>query len=53
MLAFDGTGRFAYVPNRTDNTVSQYAVGNGGVLVPLATPVVSTGLGPNWVATSY
>jgi hypothetical protein len=53
MLAFDGTGRYAYVPNITDGTVSQYAVGTGGELLPLATPIVSTGIHPNWIATSY
>jgi 6-phosphogluconolactonase (cycloisomerase 2 family) len=53
MLVFDGTGRFAYVPNIFDNTVSQYAVGNGGVLVPLTTPVVSAGIHPNEISTSY
>ena len=37
---------YAYATNFDDNTVSQYVIGTGGVLTPLATPTVATGLQP-------
>ncbi len=39
-------GKYAYVANSGDNTVSEYAVGSDGGLTPLATPTVVTGTGP-------
>ena len=55
-LAFDPTGKYAYVANYTvdfssaQGTVSQYAVGAGGQLTPLATPTVPAAIGPGWIA---
>jgi 6-phosphogluconolactonase len=37
---------FAYVTNGADNTVSQYTEDASGSLIPLASPTVSTDLGP-------
>ncbi len=45
-LEFDSQGKFAYVVNSEDATVSQYSVGANGVLEALATPPVATGVGP-------
>jgi 6-phosphogluconolactonase len=43
----DPTGRFYYVANSIDNTVSQYRVDIGlGTVVPLVPPTVATGNGP-------
>ncbi len=55
-LAFDPTGRYAYEANYTldvspgPGTVSQYTVGSGGQLTPMATPAVTAGNGPAWIA---
>jgi 6-phosphogluconolactonase (cycloisomerase 2 family) len=55
-LAFDPTGRYAYEANYTldfssgPGTVSQYTVGTGGQLTPMATPTVVAGDGPAWIA---
>jgi DNA-binding beta-propeller fold protein YncE len=55
-LAFDPTGRYAYEANYTldfspaPGTVSQYTVGTGGQLTPMATPAVLAGDGPAWIA---
>ena len=55
-LAFDPTGKYAYEANYTvdlssaPGTVSQYAVGTGGQLTPLAPPTVLAGTGPGWIA---
>jgi 6-phosphogluconolactonase len=55
-LAFDPTGKFAYEANYTvdysaaPGTVSQYSVGTGGQLTPLAPATVLAGTGPGWVA---
>jgi len=55
-LAFDPTGRYAYEANYTvdyssaQGTVSQYAVGTGGQLTPLAPATVLAGTGPGWIA---
>jgi 6-phosphogluconolactonase len=55
-LAFDPTGKYAYEANYTvdlssaQGTVSQYALGTGGQLTPLATPTVLAGTGPGWIA---
>ena len=61
-IRFHPSGHFAYVANHgeqltfapdpvtfTPGTVSQYAVGAGGVLAPLATATVSTDSGPESV----
>jgi 6-phosphogluconolactonase (cycloisomerase 2 family) len=44
--------QYAYVSNWTDGTVSQFAVGPGGGLVPLATPTVGAGIYPSTVMFS-
>jgi 6-phosphogluconolactonase (cycloisomerase 2 family) len=55
-LAFDPTGKYAYEANYTidlssaPGTVSQYAVGTGGQLMPLTPPTVLAGTGPGWIA---
>ena len=55
-LAFDPTGKYAYEANYTidyssaPGTVSQYAVGTGGQLTPLAPATVVAGTGPGWIA---
>jgi 6-phosphogluconolactonase (cycloisomerase 2 family) len=55
-LAFDPTGKYAYEANYTvdfsaaQGTVSQYAVGSGGQLTPLAPAAVLAGTGPGWIA---
>jgi 6-phosphogluconolactonase len=46
MITLDRTGRFAYVPNERDNTVSQYSIGADGSLTPLSVPTISTGARP-------
>jgi 6-phosphogluconolactonase len=54
-LAFDPTGKYAYEANYTvdlssaPGTVSQYAVGIGGQLTPLAPATVLAGTGPGWI----
>ena len=55
-LAFDPTGKYAYEANYTvdlssaPGSVSQYSVGAGGQLTPLATASVVAGKGPAWIA---
>lgn len=55
-LAFDPTGKYAYVADYTVDYVSppgfvyQYTVGTGGQLAPMATKSVMAGNGPSWVA---
>jgi 6-phosphogluconolactonase (cycloisomerase 2 family) len=55
-LAFDPTGRYAYEANYTldftsgPGSVSQYSVGTGGQLTPMATAAVVAGDGPAWIA---
>jgi 6-phosphogluconolactonase (cycloisomerase 2 family) len=44
----DPTGRFCYVTNATDNTISQYLIGNNGSLSSITT-AVATGTGPSWM----
>ena len=55
-LAFEPTGKYAYEANYTldinpaPGTVSQYTVGTGGQLTPMATAAVVAGDGPAWIA---
>jgi 6-phosphogluconolactonase (cycloisomerase 2 family) len=55
-LAFDPSGKYAYQANYTvdvssaPGTVSQYAVGSGGQLTPLAPATALAGTGPGWIA---
>ena len=49
-LASDVTGHYLYVANYTGKaagSISEYAIGAGGVLTALATPSIATGAGPN------
>jgi hypothetical protein len=43
---------FAYVPTHLDGNVSQYGLGAGGLLMPLAPPAVAIGGSPQGVAVS-
>jgi 6-phosphogluconolactonase (cycloisomerase 2 family) len=52
-IAIDPTGRFAYVANHGDNTVSQYTIGSGAVLAPIAPPTAGTGANPTFVTTTW
>jgi 6-phosphogluconolactonase (cycloisomerase 2 family) len=45
-IAVDPKGKFVYVLNARDGTVSQFAIGAGGELNPLSVPTVPTGLQP-------
>jgi 6-phosphogluconolactonase (cycloisomerase 2 family) len=42
-IVSDPTGRYVYVVNEGDTTISQYVVGTGGGLVPLSPAAVSLG----------
>jgi 6-phosphogluconolactonase (cycloisomerase 2 family) len=46
VIAIDSTGRYAYVVNSGNNSVSQYQIGTGGALTPMGTASVPTGLTP-------
>jgi 6-phosphogluconolactonase (cycloisomerase 2 family) len=55
MIAIDSRGKFAYTANSLSTGVdgkgvSQYAIGSGGALMPLAAPNVAAGLHPQSVA---
>jgi len=50
-VTVDPTGKFAYVANSGDNTVSQYGVGADGALTPMASATVVTGTYPSSVTT--
>jgi 6-phosphogluconolactonase (cycloisomerase 2 family) len=46
-VTIDPSGRYAYVANATDNTISQYAIDASGALSPTTvTPTVATQNGP-------
>jgi trimeric autotransporter adhesin len=45
-VQIDHTGKYLYVENNGDNTVSQYTVAADGTLAAQTPPTVSTGLGP-------
>jgi 6-phosphogluconolactonase (cycloisomerase 2 family) len=53
MIQLDRTGRFAYVPNARDDTISQYSVGGDGALAPLGTPTLATGHTPIDLEITY
>ena len=48
-ITVDASGRYVYVANFNDSTVSQYSLGTGGALTFIGT--VATGSGPNAVDT--
>lgn len=50
-MTFDTSGKFLYVVNTTDSTVSEYSVGADGALTSLGT--VPTGNNPYGIATTY
>ena len=45
-IRLDASGKYAYVVNYGDNTVSQYTVGSDGSLSPMSTATVKTGSNP-------
>lgn len=45
-ISLDASGKYAYVVNYGDNTVSQYTVGSDGSLSPMSTATVKTGTNP-------
>ena len=49
-IAIDPSGKYVYVANYGDGTVSQYTVRADGSLSPMATPTVSTGVSLEFVA---
>jgi len=49
-IAEDPAGKYVYVVNNTDATISGFSVGANGALNPLSTPTFPTGSGP---ATSF
>jgi 6-phosphogluconolactonase (cycloisomerase 2 family) len=44
------SGRYAYVPDSGSNTISQFTIGENGVLAPLGTAKAATGSGPIGIA---
>ena len=53
-ISIDPTGRYAYVANSGDNTVSQYTIGLGGELTPISgAATVSTGATPFSITTTH
>ncbi len=51
-VTVDPTGKFAYVTNRGDTTISEFSIdGTTGALTPLAT--VQAGTHPTSLATGY
>jgi len=49
-LAVDPTNSYVYVVNYGSNNVSQWAIGTGGALTPLANPTVAAGAKPTAIA---
>ena len=49
-VALDGTGKYVYVANRTDGTVSGFSIGTGGVLTALAGSPYLSGIGATSLA---
>jgi 6-phosphogluconolactonase (cycloisomerase 2 family) len=49
-IAFDASGKFAYVGNDASGTVAQFAYDGAGTLTPLAAPTVAAGTGPDFIA---
>jgi 6-phosphogluconolactonase (cycloisomerase 2 family) len=52
-VTVDPTGAYAYATNRGESSLSQYTIGAGGALTPMATPTVGAGLNPTSIATGY
>jgi 6-phosphogluconolactonase (cycloisomerase 2 family) len=52
-VTVDPTGAYAYATNRGESSLSQYTIGAGGALTPMATPTVAAGLNPTSIATGY
>jgi DNA-binding beta-propeller fold protein YncE len=51
-ITVDPTGRYAFVANARDNTVSQYTIGAGGALSVMSPPTVGTGVYPYSITTT-
>ena len=52
-VTIDPLGQYLYAPNRGSTTVSQFKIGAGGILAPMATPTVAAGSHPTAIATGY
>jgi 6-phosphogluconolactonase (cycloisomerase 2 family) len=52
-VTVDPTGAYAYATNRGESSLSQYTIGAGGALTPMAAPTVAAGLNPTSIATGY
>ena len=50
--AFDPSGKYLYVTNEGNNTVTVFSVSSGGGLTQLSTLTVPSGGGPAWIATA-
>jgi DNA-binding beta-propeller fold protein YncE len=46
-ITIDPSGKFAYVTNTDDLTISQYTIGANGALTDNGTTTITTGFGPN------
>ncbi len=55
-VTVDASGKYVYVTNSLNgaggNTISQYAIGAGGALTPMAVPTVAAGAGPVSITTT-
>jgi YVTN family beta-propeller protein len=51
-IALDPSGKYVYVTNSGDNTVSQYSVAANGTLTALTQGAVAAGNAPNAIATA-
>jgi DNA-binding beta-propeller fold protein YncE len=50
-IALDPSGKYVYVTNSGDNTVSQYSVASNGTLTALMQGPAAAGNAPNSIAT--
>ena len=49
-IAVTLNGKYAYMTNNGDSTVSQYSIGADGSLTPMTTPAVVAGSSPNSIS---
>jgi 6-phosphogluconolactonase (cycloisomerase 2 family) len=52
-VTVDQSGRYVYVANAGDDTISQFTLGANGTLPATSTATVATGAGPDSVVTAY
>jgi 6-phosphogluconolactonase (cycloisomerase 2 family) len=52
-VTVDPTGKYLYATIRGAATISQFNIGAGGALAPMANPTVTSGLHPTAIATGY